>query len=839
MTWKKWLLAGYLVALFLSFLVRQSADSPSIPVSNGWQEVRLPSGVKIAYQDIGPAEAPTLLLIHGSPMASSCFDRLVPHLEKNYRLIIPDLPGFGKSYSNDLPSFSVEAHGKYLAELIRKIDLREITAVGYSMGGGVALHLEEIEPDRIDRLVMLSSIGVQELELLGDYLLNHVIHGLQLSFFTATRELIPHFGLLDRFMLNRNYARNFFDTDQRPLRALLENWEKPLQIIHGKRDKLVPPDAAREHHRIVPQSQLDWVPGGNHIALMQKPAEVARLIAIGMKREPVADPARIKAAAEPMKNRRIDRTNGGKAVVMSLLGLSTFASEDLSCISGGILVARGVVSYSTATIGCLVGIFLSDIALFLVGRWCTRLITRLDFIKKKVDSFKTTSRRAWLENNAAKLIIASRFVPGSRVPTYVAMGASGISITKLLIWLLIAVTLWTPLLVGISAFYGEQLLPILDRHEKLILPGFLIVLILGATLMRLLALLATWKGRRMLLGKWKRLTGWEFWPASILYLFVLPTLVRLAIRYRSFTVFTAANPALPCGGFAIEPKRLSLNALKPSGNVPAFRPVSTIRDVEAFLAEEKLTYPIVLKPDEGERGRGVAIIRSQEEAETYLNAIPENVIIIAQDFIEGKEFGVFYYRYPHEETGRIYAITEKLLVTVTGNGHQTLEELVLADSRAVCMATFFLNKLSERRWEVPEKGKTVVLSALGTHSRGAIFRDGGHLNTPELTAEIDRITKHFEGFHFGRYDLKVPDAESLENGTSIKIIELNGVTSEATSMYDPVHSLFQGVKILRRQWEIAYAIGAENRDLGHRPASIGELFKNYRSFQKQNKFEAP
>ena len=55
------------------------------------------------------------------------------------------------------------------------------------MGGGVALELYRLAPERVASLVLLSSIGVQEMELLGDYSLNHVVHGLQLVALGATR----------------------------------------------------------------------------------------------------------------------------------------------------------------------------------------------------------------------------------------------------------------------------------------------------------------------------------------------------------------------------------------------------------------------------------------------------------------------------------------------------------------------------------------------------------------------------------------------------------------------------------------------------------------------------
>ena len=99
---------------------------------------------------------------------------------------------------------------------------------------------------------MLSAIGAQEYELLGDYHLNHVIHGLQLAGLWLLREGMPHFGWLDDAVLSVAYARNFYDTDQRPLRGILERYAGPMLILQGEHDPLVNPAVAREHARIVP-----------------------------------------------------------------------------------------------------------------------------------------------------------------------------------------------------------------------------------------------------------------------------------------------------------------------------------------------------------------------------------------------------------------------------------------------------------------------------------------------------------------------------------------------------------------------------------------------------------
>src|SRR5262249_27326643 len=155
-------------------------------------------------------------------------------------------------------------HARYVLAMLDKLNVKKAHFIGFSMGGGVALNIANIAPERVASLTMLSAIGVQELELLGNYHLNHAIHGAQLAVIWFLHHGVPHFGWLDHSMLNLEYARNFYDTDQRPLRQILSEYSGPMLIIHGQHDVMVPVEAAREAYRLVPQSELALFPNENH-----------------------------------------------------------------------------------------------------------------------------------------------------------------------------------------------------------------------------------------------------------------------------------------------------------------------------------------------------------------------------------------------------------------------------------------------------------------------------------------------------------------------------------------------------------------------------------------------
>jgi len=154
----------------------------------------------------------------------------------------------------------------------------------------------------------------------------------------------------------------------------------------------------------------------------------------------------------------------------------------------------------------------------------------------------------------------------------------------------------------------------------------------------------------------------------------------------------------------------------------------------------------------------------------------------------------------------------------------------ITGGRAVCMSDFYLRKNAKRVEEVPAAGERVQLVEIGTHCRGAIFLDGRDAITPALEKVIDRIARTFDGFFFGRFDIRVPSRQDFMAGRNLKIVELNGVTSEATHIYDPKLSLLEAYRVLFQQWRIAFEIGDRNRARGIQPASVGDLLDASREY---------
>jgi pimeloyl-ACP methyl ester carboxylesterase/membrane protein DedA with SNARE-associated domain len=837
----------YVALLMLSHLTRSfhkpdhnaNVGDPAMMVQAVSGNQRLEQTVQLAYREYRPEDDrdhPSVVLLHGSPGSLNDFFSLAPPLAHTFRVIAPDLPGFGHS-THQVPDYSIRAHADYALQMLDRLNIHRAHLVGFSLGGGVALNVAERAPDRVASLTLLSSIGVQEMELLGDYHLNHLLHGVQLAGLWLLREATPHMGWLDDAMLSVEYARNFYDSDQRPLREMLARFGGPMLVIHGRRDVLVPVAAAIEHARLAPQSELQLY-DDNHFLVFTKGPTLAEPIKAFITRveqgqaitRANADPARLAQASLPYDPSHAPKAMGVTAlVVLLLLAAATLVSEDLTCIGTGVMVAQGRIGFALGAFACFLGIFVGDILLFLAGRYLGRPALKRAPLRWFVRDEDVEKSSAWFARRGLFVIFASRFAPGARLPTYFAAGLLHTSFWWFSFYFFLASAVWTPLLVGLSSVLGAEVIESALLGQQSIFIKALIAAALIYLLAKLAVALPSYRGRRMLLSKWRRLTRWEFWPPWAFYPPVICYVAYLAVKHRGLTLFTAANPAIPGGGFVGESKAEILRGLAAAdGLVARATLIETSLDGEArlekaktFMAENRLDFPVVLKPNQGQRGSGVAVARSDEELRDYLHRSSVDTII--QEHVAGSEFGVFYYRRPEEARGRIFSITEKRFPVVIGDGVSTLEQLILKDRRAVCMARFYLNRQAPNLWQVPGRGERVQLVELGTHCRGAIFLDGSWVKTEALEQAIDQISRGFDGFYFGRFDIRTPSIEDFKQGRNFKVIELNGVTSEATHIYDPKNSLLAAYRVLFEQWRIAFEIGAHNRQRGVEPTPPATL----------------
>jgi membrane protein DedA with SNARE-associated domain len=509
-----------------------------------------------------------------------------------------------------------------------------------------------------------------------------------------------------------------------------------------------------------------------------------------------------------------------------LIAAATLVSEDLTTLAVGLAARDGDAALWPSLAACTAGIFVGDVALWALGRYGGRRV--LGWHVASALPHATLERLgAWVDRHPGAAIVGSRFLPGTRLPLYVAAGIWGRRPGRILAWMLLAVAVWTPLLLLTTMTVG----PLVARPLEawLGVPWAARLVAAGAAMLVLRAALplASTETRDRLSVRLARARRWEFWPSWLLNAPVAVWLLLLAMRHRGLLVFTAANPAIEDGGVVGESKSAILARLPEEWVIPwaVVAPGAVdarVASARATLAARGWRYPIVVKPDVGERGSGVRWMGDDEALRDYLAREPRAVVLQVPH--DGPlEAGVFYVRHPDEPRGRIFSITDKRFPVLVGDGRTTIAGLVQAHPRYRLQSDVFLARHAAVRDRVLAVGERFQLARAGNHAQGTEFRDGRALWTPALERRIDEIARCVDGFFFGRFDVRYRERAAFMAGDDLAIVELNGVTSEATHIYDPDGSIVAAWRTLMQQWSIAFAIGAANRRRGCAPSTLRRL----------------
>jgi membrane protein DedA with SNARE-associated domain len=507
----------------------------------------------------------------------------------------------------------------------------------------------------------------------------------------------------------------------------------------------------------------------------------------------------------------------------------TFVSEDLTCIGAGTLAARGGIDAGLAVAACAIGIFLGDLGLWWVGRLGGARTLAWRRVAERVSAGGPERFARWFTAHAPRIIFASRFVPGSRLPLYLAAGACRTSLRVFAVWSGVAVAIWTPLLVGAGARLGE---PLAIRLAGWLAAGRVALVLSGCLVFagwRLAVALTSRRWRQRWLASMSKIWRWEFWPMWLFYAPVGAWTTWLALRHGGFRTITAANPGILDGGVVGESKYAILSRLPQKWIVPSLlletgETAARVAALSVAMQDRGWSFPLVLKPDVGQRGSGVRLVRTCADAAQYLAVV--HAAVIAQPYHAGPcEAGVFYYRRPGEARGRILAVTDKQFPFVEGDGRSTLEDLIWSHPRCRMQARTFLSRLGPRSQDIPCAGVRVPLAIAGNHAQGTLFKEGRHLITPALESAIDAIAQQYDGFFIGRFDIRYREPAAFMAGRDLAIVELNGATAECTNIYDPDRSLAAAYRALFIQWRLVFEIGAANRRAGGVASSTGRLLR--------------
>ncbi|MCF6181000.1 D-alanine--D-alanine ligase [Lutibacter sp.] len=316
----------------------------------------------------------------------------------------------------------------------------------------------------------------------------------------------------------------------------------------------------------------------------------------------------------------------------------------------------------------------------------------------------------------------------------------------------------------------------------------------------------------MNINKLHKLLNWEYWPSFMFYIPNVPYGIYLAIKSKSLTFFTATNPALNFAGNGTESKfdTIKLIPKKYRPTTLFIKKNKSINEVIKEINNLKLQYPLIIKPDIGFKGLLVKQIHAEIELKEYIKK--NNCInLLIQEFVDYKnECGIFYHRLPTSKSGKITSITLKTFPFVKGDGKLNLKQLIENDKRAINYLDLYSN-LHHNYNTVLKKDEVKILNVLGNHCKGAEFKNGNYLISKDLELIFDDILKDIPKFYYGRLDIKYDTFEDLLNKENFKIIEINGIISEPTHIYDASKtSYFKALREIRKHWKIIYEISKSN-----------------------------
>ncbi|MBL4754753.1 MAG: alpha/beta hydrolase [Flavobacteriales bacterium] len=238
-------------------------------------EDQIRSEGRFRYVEAG--EGPILLLLHGLFGALSNFKDVIDAFSGKYRVIVPLLP----LYDLPLKKTNVKNLAIYVSEFIQMMGLQDVTTLGNSLGGHVALVCAVDHPDNISRMILTGSSGLYENSFGGGYPRKgdkeYLRKKIELTFYDpihATDALVDecHDVVNDRSKLIRilYFAKSAI---RHNMKEDLPNIQIPTCLIWGEDDSITPPEVAREFDNLIPNSELIWVAKCGHAAMMERPEE--------------------------------------------------------------------------------------------------------------------------------------------------------------------------------------------------------------------------------------------------------------------------------------------------------------------------------------------------------------------------------------------------------------------------------------------------------------------------------------------------------------------------------------------------------------------------------------
>jgi pimeloyl-ACP methyl ester carboxylesterase len=283
-----------LLALPYALLDPEPLDVADASAASGGAFLELPSG-RTHYEASGPEAAPTVFLVHGTTMPAIVWDRTAPALAAaGLRVVRYDLYGRGLSTRPEA-SYDTDLYVAQLDGIVSRLAPdASVDLVGYSMGGIVVAEFARRHPERVRKLVLIAPAGVGTalpplarlvtLPGAGEYLM-HVVGERQLK--PSRRNVLHpelHGGLDSAYLTTVRYRgsrravlgslRRMPFTDYSDGYRALGALGKPVMLVWGRHDQVVPFTNAEAVRDLVRAERLVVIEGAGHLSSYEQPAEV-------------------------------------------------------------------------------------------------------------------------------------------------------------------------------------------------------------------------------------------------------------------------------------------------------------------------------------------------------------------------------------------------------------------------------------------------------------------------------------------------------------------------------------------------------------------------------------
>ena len=267
----------------------------------------LKNGSRIHYRDEGDLYKPAIILLHGFNGSLFNFERMVPLLSKEFRLVSIDLPGFGLTGAIPSMDYSTQNSILVINELTSYLGMEKFSIAGNSMGGGIAWRYALENPEKTQSLVLLASSGIYSSEerlqieeseresplvwkLMRSNFVSYFLslytpkffatQGLKTSVYDpnlATEEIANQFHELTLMQGSREAILSRFSkqnyNDEKP--DILKKIQAPTLIIHGREDNIISFKSSINLDQYIQNSQLVIYPKIGHLPMYETPARVA------------------------------------------------------------------------------------------------------------------------------------------------------------------------------------------------------------------------------------------------------------------------------------------------------------------------------------------------------------------------------------------------------------------------------------------------------------------------------------------------------------------------------------------------------------------------------------